>query len=464
MTTTVSGSYPAVNSDSDATINGLTVGKGTGNFATNTAIGFETLKANTTGEENVAVGYRALDANTTGTNSIAMGRNALGSNTTGSSNVAIGDSALVSNTTASSNAAFGSDALGTNTTGANNVAVGRSALQANTTASNNTAVGYQAGYSQQTGVQNTYIGVSAGYTDKGLGNTFLGHQAGYTANSGANVAAVNTCVGYNAGYNLTTGKQNCFIGGAKTTTGFGAGTDITTGSSNTIIGSYTGNQGGLDIRTSSNYIVLSDGDGNPRTFINDNGSMVIGNFHAPVYTTTKLSIKSPDGGVRLVDFNNNRNVSGDENLRIQLGSNCSNTASYFLINTIDGVGDRLYMYGNGTVQNSTGSYGAFSDIKLKENVIDATPKLNSVMQLRVRNFNLIGDNNKQIGFVAQEIEQVFPSIVDNTPDKDKDGKETGEFTKGVKLTVLIPILVKAIQELNAKVEAQALEIAQLKGN
>jgi hypothetical protein len=38
---------------------------------------------------------------------------------------------------------------------------------------------------------------------------------------------------------------------------------ITTGNRNTIIGGYTGNQGGLDIRTASNYIVLSDGDGNP---------------------------------------------------------------------------------------------------------------------------------------------------------------------------------------------------------
>ena len=39
---------------------------------------------------------------------------------------------------------------------------------------------------------------------------------------------------------------------------------MTTGAKNTIIGAYTGNQGGLDIRTASNYIVLSDGDGNPR--------------------------------------------------------------------------------------------------------------------------------------------------------------------------------------------------------
>jgi hypothetical protein len=42
---------------------------------------------------------------------------------------------------------------------------------------------------------------------------------------------------------------------------------VTTGSNNTILGAYNGNQGGLDIRTSSNNIVLSDGDGNPRLYI-----------------------------------------------------------------------------------------------------------------------------------------------------------------------------------------------------
>jgi hypothetical protein len=48
--------------------------------------------------------------------------------------------------------------------------------------------------------------------------------------------------------------------------GVSAGGAITTGSKNVVIGQYNGNQGGLDIRTSNNYIVLSDGDGNPRAW------------------------------------------------------------------------------------------------------------------------------------------------------------------------------------------------------
>jgi hypothetical protein len=58
------------------------------------------------------------------------------------------------------------------------------------------------------------------------------------------------------------------------TTG-GAGAEITTGSNNTILGAYNGNQGGLDIRTASNYIVLSDGDGNPLVSTADNQTVAL---------------------------------------------------------------------------------------------------------------------------------------------------------------------------------------------
>jgi hypothetical protein len=50
---------------------------------------------------------------------------------------------------------------------------------------------------------------------------------------------------------------------------------MTTGSNNTILGAYSGNQGGLDIRTASNYIVLSDGDGNPRGYFDNSGTFYI---------------------------------------------------------------------------------------------------------------------------------------------------------------------------------------------
>jgi hypothetical protein len=144
----------------------------------------------------------------------------------------------------STNTAVGASALAANTTGGNSVAFGYEALTANTTASNNTAVGYQAGFSATTSARNVFIGKTAGYnTTTGGFNTFVGEEAGFLNTTGT--------------YNTIVGPQ-------------GAGEAMTTGSKNTIIGKFNGNQGGLDIRTTNNHIVLSDGDGNPReTFTGD---------------------------------------------------------------------------------------------------------------------------------------------------------------------------------------------------
>jgi len=122
-------------------------------------------------------------------------------------------------------------ALISNTTGSYNTGIGSSALESNTTASNNTAVGFEAGKANTTGLNNVSVGFQA-----------------LTA--------------------VTTGNDNTAIG--KT-----SGSAITTGGKNSILGQYSGNQGGLDIRTASNFIVLSDGDGNPRMYFQATGEPTI---------------------------------------------------------------------------------------------------------------------------------------------------------------------------------------------
>jgi hypothetical protein len=85
------------------------------------------------------------------------------------------------------------------------------------------------------------MGLGAGYSSTTANsNTFIG--SGVSGSFSA------------AGYFNTTGTQNTYIGG---------GGNMTTGSKNTILGLYSGNQGGLDIRTATGYVVLSDGDGRP---------------------------------------------------------------------------------------------------------------------------------------------------------------------------------------------------------
>jgi hypothetical protein len=113
--------------------------------------------------------------------------------------------------------------------------------------------------------------------------------------------------------------------------------------------------------------------------------------------------------------------------------------------------NNILINGNGNVQNANNSYGGISDVKLKENIVDASPKLNKLMQVKVRNYNLKGDyeQHKQLGVIAQELEQVFPSMVEEKPDRDADGNDLGTTTKSVKYSVFVPMLIKALQEQQA---------------
>lgn len=182
---------------------------------------------------------------------------------------------------------------------------------------------------------------------------------------------------------------------------------------------------------------------------------------------------------------NARNLSGDTAAYWSMGANTANTSSYFLTCVTAGVGAKFYVLGNGNVQNSNNSYGGLSDAKLKDNITDVSPKLSKLMQVRIVNYTLKSDPSKAklLGVIAQELEQVMPGLVEETPDfeevtrtreidvpaidavLDDDGNEvtpavaattrtetyaervpTGTTTKAVKYSVFVPILIKALQE------------------
>ena len=175
------------------------------------------------------------------------------------------------------------------------------------------------------------------------------------------------------------------------------------------------------------------------------------------------------------EFVNNNNVSGDRCLVIgnKAGSATNNTSSISFI-VADGAGDRLYIYGNGNVVNLNNSYGALSDVKLKENIVDATSKLDDLMKVKIRNYNLIGDDKKQIGVVAQELEEVFPAMIDESIDyedkevTDEEGNvstekiDLGTTTKSVKYSVFVPMLIKSIQEQQVMLKELKAEVDKLK--
>ena len=90
-------------------------------------------------------------------------------------------------------------------------------------------------------------------------NTSLGYEAG----QGASTGLYNTLIGSQVAPNLTTGSSNTIVGRF-------SGAGITTGSGNTIIG-YNGGLGNI-----SNSIVIADGNGNNRIFVDSAGQVGIG--------------------------------------------------------------------------------------------------------------------------------------------------------------------------------------------
>jgi hypothetical protein len=167
----------------------------------------------------------------------------------------------------STNTAVGASALAAGPSG-RAVAIGYQALTA-TTADSNTAVGYQAGYTNTTGYYLVAMGREALYSNtSGISNVGIGDYA-LQANT---TASNNTAVGYQA---LYASNRTADANGYNTAIGYGSGSAITTGQKNTILGRYSGNQGGLDIRTASNYVVLSDGDGNPLVSTADNQTVAL---------------------------------------------------------------------------------------------------------------------------------------------------------------------------------------------
>jgi hypothetical protein len=169
----------------DLTVNGLTIGKGGGGFASNTAIGLNVLASNA-GINNLGVGGLALFSNTIGVQNAALGVVSLYSNTSGSYNSAVGYQSIYSNTTGTSNNALGSGSLYSNTTGANNVAIGNAALFGNVSGDGNTSIGVSS-LQNSTGVRNTAIGYDAGnLIMTGSYNTIIGSYTG-TSSMSSNV-------------------------------------------------------------------------------------------------------------------------------------------------------------------------------------------------------------------------------------------------------------------------------------
>ena len=206
---------------------------------TNTGVFFpaaDTISATTNGTERMRIDSSG--------NVIISGNKSLISNGAGgvASNTSIGDSALVSNTTGFSNTASGYQALYSNSTGVNNTASGYQALYSNSTGNNNTASGFHALLSNTTGFSNTASGVQALYSNStGVQNTASGVNALFSNTTGNN----NTASGFQALYSNTTGTNISGFGHNAQVTG---SNQVQLGDSATTVYAYGAVQDRSDIR------------------------------------------------------------------------------------------------------------------------------------------------------------------------------------------------------------------------
>jgi hypothetical protein len=123
----------------------------------------------------------------------------------------------------------------------------------------------------------------------------------------------------------------------------------------------------------------------------------------------------------------------------------------------------IIVYTNGNVVNANNSYGAISDIKLKENIVDANSQWDDLKALQVRNYNFKeGQTHTQIGLIAQEVELISPGLVSESPDRDEEGNDLGTVTKSVNYSVLYMKAVKALQEAMERIEQLEAEMAEIK--
>jgi trimeric autotransporter adhesin len=319
------------------------------------------------------------------------------------------------NSSVVTNVRVGEDTLFSNTTGNQNAAVGHYALRSNTTGVDNNAFGSNALVNNTTGGQNNAFGIFA------LALNTTGIE--------------NTAVGQYAMYPNTTGGQN---------TGVGSGvlSAHTTGSANTAVGAEA-----LRLVTSGSY------------------NTAVGRSAIYSVTGDRNTSVGYDSGGGLTTGSNNSFLG-------QLSTPSSATVS----NTIT-LGNSAIA----TLRCQVTSITSLSDERDKKDIAPLEHGLDFVKQLKPVSFEWNmrpqtytdheGNETEiqgkvgiaDIGFIAQDIVALEDSLgaADSLQLSYRDNPEKLEVTQGR----LIPILVKAIQDLTAKVEAlEAQQLTQPGGN
>ena len=303
-------------------------------------------------------------------------------------------------------------------------------------------------------------------------NTIGGTNTGTDFNTGGGTASRNTCFGYAAGTDISTGDGNTLIG-------YQAGDSITTGSNNIAIG-----QDALStMSTQSDCVAI----GKDALKVAQNGAQK----NVCIGYEAGMQITTGDNNIGIGNTPLGNLISGSDNIGIGNNAYFGNTYNGNIMlasGTLSVTQSYQMMFGSnaqGRVYNnynSNASWGRYSDVRKKKDILPNTDLgLDFVNDLKTCTYkwkapseipsNFAGydpsktehsHTNKMYGFIAQEVKQ----SLDKYQITDFDGwtvdEESEAHEQGVSYEMFVVPLVKAVQELSAKVKVLEDEVAKLK--
>ena len=432
----------------------------------NIFVGYQSGFQNTSGHENTYVGHLSGENQKLGTDNVFLG-NAAGQGLTtytGTSlrNVVLGAGAGNLLDDAIDNVFIGhlaGEGLGSGSAGIDgdfNVIIGEQAGRSLTEGDRNVYIGKESGFSSTSGDNNVFIGNTTGYSAEAINaSVFIGLQAGYSQSTDhGNIyignstgmymgsGGSNVFLGTNTAWNQGSGADNVIIGAGAATMIYENGTH--TGSNNVVLGADAG-----DALNGDSNIFIGSGAGGAyagsnRLYIENSNMatpLIYGQFDTDL---VGINSAAPTANLHIKQVG-----AGEEGFAIENDDN-NNTWSWEISSSFL----RLY-YNNGEVgywDNSTGNYNASSDKRLKKDIVYMDKDiLNRIMKLRPATYRLLHtekSGNKNIGFIAQEVQKYFPELVYQEDENDFLSLHYPDF--GV-------IAIKAIQEQQIQIKLQDVE-------
>lgn len=349
------------------------------------------------------------------------------------------------------------------TSGDRNTALGAQSQQSAYTGSDNTSVGYYALRDISGGSQNVGIGSGAGRQTTGEGNVFVGYRAGYNLPSAnyntvvgtyalysSSAAGQNVAIGYNASYSVTNGSNNVNVG-------YNAGYSMTSGASNVSVGSYAleqtttqannaalGYGAAKNMRSASNVAIGYEALRGGTTAASNTGANNVAVGYRTGHGTTSGASNTWIGYE--AGYQAGGTITGSNNVAL---GNGANPASVSTSNTVT-LGNSSIA----TLRCQVTSITALSDERDKTNILDLPLGLDFINQLRPVKFDWnMRDGGKvgisDMGFIAQDLASLEDGlgVHDWTQLTYRENPEKLEASYGR----LVPVLVKAIQELTEEV-------------